>query len=87
MNPKREEGENYTQEQEDWVAGRMPSQSKSALKAKIVRGFIAKNPGSVSYDIRSKIGAEYVASLDWLFKRNLIRSEGGLNRRYFVVPL
>jgi hypothetical protein len=87
MSYKREEGDNYTPAQEDFVAGRLPSQSKAALKAKTVRGFIAKNPGCTSYDIRVKLGVEYVGSLDWLTSRNLIRFENSPTRQYFVVPL
>jgi len=87
MSYKREEGENYTMAQEDYVAGRLPSQSKAALKAKAVRGYIAKNPGCTSYDIRVKVGAEFVNSLEWLTSRNLIRFENSPNRQYFVVPL
>lgn len=87
MKAKREEGDNYTFAQEEWVAGRTHKQAKTALAAKEVRRFIAQNPGATSFDVRSKMGPNYVSSLDWLLKRNLIRFENGQNRQYFVVPL
>ena len=87
MQAKREEGDNYTFAQEEWVAGRTQRQAKMALMSKDVRRFIAKNPGTTSYDIRTQMGPEYVKSLEWLLKRNLIRFENGQNRQYFVVPI
>jgi hypothetical protein len=87
MKVKREEGDNYTFAQEEWVAGRTSTQKKMALMSKEVRGFIAKHPGSDSYAIREQLGADHVRCLDWLLKRNLIRFESGPHRQYFVVPL
>lgn len=82
----REEGDNYTFEQEEYVAGRLPHQKTMALKAKKTRAFIAAHPGCTSFDLAMQFGRGN--GIDWLLQRNLIRFEGTVGvRKYYVVPL
>ncbi len=84
-NKSREEGDNYTPDQEEFVAGRLPHQKEAALRAKKTRAFIAQHPGCSSFDLAVEFGRNN--GIDWLLQRNLVRYEGIGGRRYYVVPL
>lgn len=79
----REIEDNYTPEQEDFVAGRLEHQKKAALIAKKTRQFIAAHPGCTTFDVRLKLGNNI--QLDWLLKRGLVSNLPGQGLR--VVPL
>jgi hypothetical protein len=74
-----------TQEQEDYLSGRLESQRLRALEAKKVRTFLITHPLSSAADIRKGTGIERPGkALRWLIIRGLVRCTSS---GYEVIPL
>lgn len=85
MKTRREPEDAYSPEEEDRVAGRLPSQKETALRAKAVRSFLINNPGATTKRVKNELKMDDAGKLlEWLRRRGLVR---WTYRGWEVIPL